>query len=429
MSNHASNPPTEDSLWYYEIGGAEVVPRPLNPNHRSLTLAGSAQLGLGYSCGKFDPVLGVAETLNQVKTGAEDMLRAMTEAATGAIASLPALILQRANPGLYELMQNALVGAKLRVDLATRNCRQMEAAIAQGKNPYHELIVLSKGNDWKRQMSVGGNNIVNAESVVDAANGANGIPWVLGQPAGGQGQLPIQLTSDVAQVGYNIILNRHVAQTAPVSSSVGGRLRQLWSTPQAAASWVVDVVGEHVVTTCANCPKISKPGQGLITGLSRESTALAEKLDAVVASPVPPTRDALEALSGPNVTITREVVEALRELPVQERAIVQSRLVNDIAVSRTLEKSFYARRLLVTGGQVPEVLGNAVATTHVARAVATLDAETERLLFEYKARQEVVSDTAQRLLRRAAGIRETSRGIPKLGPLDNRPLIDGRVPR
>ena len=104
MSNHASNPPTEDSLWYYEIGGAEVVPRPLNPNHRSLTLAGSAQLGLGYSCGKFDPVLGVAETLNQVKTGAEDMLRAMTEAATGAIASLPALILQRANPGLYELM-------------------------------------------------------------------------------------------------------------------------------------------------------------------------------------------------------------------------------------------------------------------------------------------------------------------------------------
>ena len=142
---------------------------------------------MGYSCGKFDPVRGVAETLNQVKTGAEDMLRAMTEAATGAIASLPALILQRANPGLYELMQNALVGARLRVDLATRNCRQMEAAIAQGKNPYHELIVLSKGNDWKRQMSVGGNNIVNAETLVDTANGANGIPWVLGQQAGGQG--------------------------------------------------------------------------------------------------------------------------------------------------------------------------------------------------------------------------------------------------
>ena len=85
--------------------------------------------------------------------------------------------------------------------------------------------------------------------------------------------------------------------------------------------------------------------------------------------------------------------------------------------------------MLITGGQVPEVLGNAVATTHVARAVATLDAEIERLLFEYKARQEVVSDTAQRLLHRAAGIRESSRGIPKLGPLDNRPLIDGRVPR
>ena len=394
-----------------------------------MTIAGSAQLGLGYSCGKFDPVLGVAETLNQVKTGAEDMLRAMTEAATGAIASLPALILQRANPGLYELMQNALVGAKLKVDLATRNCRQMEAAIAQGKNPYHELIVLSKGNDWKRQMSIGGNNVVSAQTGVDTANGANGIPWVLGQPAGGQGQQPIQLTRDVAQAGYNVILNRHVAQTAPASSSVAGRLQQVWSTPEAAASWLVDVIGEHVVTTCANCPKASTPGQGLITGLSQESAALAVKLDAVVSSAAPPTRDVLAAISGPNVTITREVIEALRELPPQERAIAQSRLVNDIAVSRTLEKSFYARRVLLTGGQIPEVIGNTVATDHVVRAVATLDAETERLLFEYKARQEVVSDTALQLLRRATGLRETSRGIPKLGPLDNRPLIDGRVPR
>ena len=392
-----------------------------------MTIAGSAQLGLGYSCGKFDPVLGVTETLNQVKSGAEDMLRAMTQAATGAIASLPALILQRANPGLYELMQNALVGAKLKVDLATKDCRQMEADIAQGKNPYHELIALSKGNDWKRQMSIGGNNAVFAQRQVESVNGGNGIPWVLGQSAGGQGQLPLRLTGDVVKAGYNVTLNRSLGQVDSAPTNVGGRLRQIWSTPQAATTWITNVVGEHEVTTCANCPKTAIPGQGLLPSLASETDDLVEKLDALLASPTHPTRVALAELSGSNIVLTREVIDALAELPRVEQALVKARLVNDIAVSRTLEKAFYARRLLLTGRQIPEVLNSATATEHVNDAVRTLDAETERLLFEYRSRQEVVSDTVQRLMRRAAAIREASRGIPEIGPVDKRPLTDGRI--
>lgn len=425
----ASDPPPENSLWYYEIGGAQVVPQPLNPTRRSMTIAGSAQLGLGYSCGKFDPVLGVAETLNQVKSGAEDMLRAMTQAATGAIASLPALILQRANPGLYELMQNALVGAKLKVDLATKDCRQMEAVIARGRNPYHELIVLSKGNDWKRQMSIGGNNAVHAQQKVEAVNGGNGVPWVLGQSAGGQGQLPLRLTGDVVTAGYNVILNRNVGQVASAPTSVGGRLHQIWPMPDTAVTWITEVVGEHEVTTCANCLKTATPGQGLLPSLSRETTDLAAKLDALLDSPTAPMRSSLAELSGPNIALTREAIEALAELPQGEQAIVKARLVNDIAVSRTIEKAFYARRLLMTGSHIPEALSSATATKHVADAVATLDAETERLLFEYRARQEVVSDTVQRLMRRASSFRQSSRGIPELGPIDRRPLLDGRIPR
>ena len=416
-------------MWYYEIGGAQVVPRPLNPTRRSMTIAGSAQLGLGYSCGTFDPVLGVAETLNQVKSGAEDMLRAMTQAATGAIASLPALILQRANPGLYELMQNALVGAKLKVDLATKDCRQMEADIAQGKNPYHELIVLSKGNDWKRQMSIGGNNAVHAQQHVEAVNGGNGVPWVLGQSAGGQGQLPLRLTGDVVKAGYNVTLNRGVRHADPAPTSIGGRLNEIWSTPQAAVAWITNVVGEHEVTTCANCPKTATPGQGLLPSLANESDDLMAKLDAVLAASIAPTRAKLAELAGPNIALTREAIDALAELSQDERTVVKARLVNDIAVSRILEKAFYARRLLLTGGQIPEVRNSATATSHVTEAVASLDAETERLLFEYRVRQEVVSDTVQRLMRRAASIRETSRGIPELGPIDTRPLLDGRITR
>ncbi|MYD42987.1 MAG: integrating conjugative element protein [Gammaproteobacteria bacterium] len=423
----AANTPTEDSLWYYEIGGAQVVPQPLNPQRQSVSVAGSLELGLGYSCGTFDPMLGVADTLNEVKSGAEDMLKAMTRAATGAIASLPALILQRANPGLYELMQNALVGAKLKVDLATKNCRQMEAEISQGKNPYRELIVLSKGNDWKRQMSLGGNTAVKAEQEVEDANGANGIPWVLGKAAGGNGQKPIHLTSDVVQAGYRITLNQQPSESTTTPLSAAGGLQATWSTAEEAASWVQEVVGEQVVTTCANCPKTSEPAQGLLPSLTRESVAIREQLTTMVESKEPPTQAQLLAVSGPNVMLTREVIEALRELPTTESTIVQERLVNDIAVSRTLERSFYARRLLIAGGQVPEVVASSSASEYVQGAVAALDAETTRLLFEYRSRQQVGSEALVYLLRRADRMQNTSRGIVELGPSDTKPIIDGRV--
>ena len=74
--------PTEDSLWYYEIGGAEPVSAPANPSVVSVTLGGSAQLGLGYSCGKFDPVAAVTNTLNDIGAGVDNMMNAMTAAAS-----------------------------------------------------------------------------------------------------------------------------------------------------------------------------------------------------------------------------------------------------------------------------------------------------------------------------------------------------------
>lgn len=122
----ATRAPTEDSLWYYEIGGAEPVSVPANPSVVSVTLGGSAQLGLGYSCGKFNPVTAVTNTLNNIGAGVDNMMNAMSVAASAAIASLPALILQRANPGLYDMFQNALLKAEETMQLATQSCEQME---------------------------------------------------------------------------------------------------------------------------------------------------------------------------------------------------------------------------------------------------------------------------------------------------------------
>ena len=82
--------------------------------------------------------------------------------------------------------------------MAVKTCEQMEAEIAAGKNPYADLIILSKGNDWKVQMGVGGNDAVSAKEAVERSNGDNGVPWIDGR-AGGQGQAPIAMTGDAGQ--------------------------------------------------------------------------------------------------------------------------------------------------------------------------------------------------------------------------------------
>ena len=425
-SANAPSSPPEDGLWYYEIGGAKPVSAPANPSVTSVSVGGNARLGLGYSCMKLDPVTAVENTLNEVKDGAENMLNAMTQAATGAIASLPAIILQRANPGLYDLFQNALIRAEYKVDLATKSCEQIEAAIGNNKNPYEDLIVLSKGNDWKVQMGISGNDPVTAQEAVESSNGSNGLPWIGGQ-AGGDDQDPIALTGDIAKAGFNVELNRSPSATSPVSYDASRRITQVWSTPDDAANWTIEVVGEHEVTTCEDCSKSSSPGHGLGPILDAEETNVSNELTSIVNSSSSPNLTDLAKVSAPGIAITRQVVESIQTLPQTERHIVVERLATEIAVARTVEKAFLARRTLKSGGQLPEVHANSVAKAHVEQIVKDLDSEIERLVFENRIRKELVSDTIQKLLIRNENRNSESLSVPESGRRDPNPLLDGRV--
>ena len=424
--SYAAQPPTEDGLWYYEIGGAEPVSVPANPAVVSTTLGGSAQLGLGYSCGKFDPVAAVTNTLNDIGSGVDNMMNAMTAAATSAIASLPALILQRANPGLYDLFQNALIKAEETMQLATKSCEQMEAEIAQGKNPYADLITLSKGNDWKVQMGIGGNDAVTAKDTVESSNGDNGVPWIGGQ-AGGTGQPVLEFTGDIVEAGYNINMNRVVTDTSPVPTASATRLSEIWASPAEARDWTVDVVGENIVTTCDTCRKDSIPGTGLLPKLYQESATVTTEIQNLVSGATPPTLANLDQITAPGVAITRQVIEAIREMPASEQSLIMGRLVSEISTARTVEKALYARRLLLSGRQVPEVYATEVAREHADNSIAELDKEIENLLFETRVRKEVVSDTVATLLERAAAKRQSSLTVPEVPTLDANPLRGGRV--
>ena len=375
---------------------------------------------------KSPTVAAVTNTLNNIGAGVDNMMNAMTAAATSAIAALPALILQRANPGLYDLFQNALIKAEETMQLATKSCEQMEAEIAQGKNPYADLITLSKGNDWKVQMGVGGNDAVTAKTTVESSNGDNGVPWIGGQ-AGGSGQPVLEFTGDIVEAGYNINMNRAVTDPTPVPAASSTRLSEIWPSPADARDWTVEVVGENIVTTCDTCRKDSIPGTGLLPKLYQESTSVTTEIQNLVSGATPPTLANLDQITAPGVAITRQVIEAIREMPASEQSLIMGRLVSEISTARTVEKALFARRLLLSGRQVPEVYATEVAREHADNSIAELDKEIENLLFETRVRKEVVSDTVTTLLQRAAARRQSALTVPEVPTLDPNPLRGGRV--
>jgi len=422
-----ANGPASNGLWYYQIGGAKPIRAPANPSVTSIKVDGNGQLSMGYSCGKFDPLASIAHTLNQVKDGADNVVKAMVNAATGAISSLPALILQRANPGLYDLMQNSLIRAELQLDVATKSCEQIESAIANGQNPYQDLLVISRANAWKRELGFGSTTAATAKKNVDKSKGSEGVPWIYGTPAGGDSQPEIKVTSDLAVAGYNLTLNRNLGDLSNPSSSNDKPITKIWASPQESKDWIAETFGEHILTTCESCTKQSVPGRGLLPEINTEQQQLSQDLKALTTSTDPLTITKLDEVSAPGLHITREVIEGLRQLPEPDRSLYRERLASDIALSRTLEKTMYARRLLSSARQLPEAESLPMVQEHARRTIDEIDREMDRLLFEHQARRTILSDTVSSLLLRVQQRRVLSLSIPEQGVRNDDPLMDGRV--
>jgi integrating conjugative element protein (TIGR03755 family) len=276
------------------------------------------------------------------------------------------------------------------------------------------------------QMGIG-TDALTAKTAVQSANGSNGVPWIGGK-AGGAGQPIISVIGDTAKAGYNLTLNRPPTATASVPAGPKApHLAQVWESPKEASKWIVKVVGERVVTTCDGCNKTTVPGHGLLPMYQDERELVRPVMADLVNETTAPTLENLEPVSAPGTAITRQVIEAVRASPPTEQGLVMGRLIDEVAAARTVEKALLARRLLLTGRQVPEVqaIGDAMAETD--RAMAELEREIENLLFETRVRREMVSETVGVLLDWDATRREASRRRPAVPIEDLRPLEQGRV--
>ncbi|MFN9525550.1 MAG: integrating conjugative element protein [Pseudomonadaceae bacterium] len=403
----------------YSIGGGRAVSMGPVSNMRSIGV------GIGWNanliCGDMSLSTTIQNQLNGITNGFQTIMSSVIQNATAAVASLPALIIQRADPGLYNLLTNGILQARLDFDRSKLACRSMAEKMADvaggqvGWSQLADVMVLKQ--------AVASTDAVSAIEQAETSRGNEGVTWIGGDNAGGAGQRPIRIVSDVVSAGYNLVNGRDVDDTSSIApGNCDGNLTcETWSSPAAASAWAVRVLGEQEQRTCETCTKtVTVPGVGLTPLIQEEYETKLEALRELIVGSRPMSADHLQEAGSASLSITRGVIEALRDEPDQD--ILARRLASEVALASVLEKALLLQRTLLTGRKEPNVSANELAQKAVSHESDMLDREIHNLKTELELRRELAGNSPMTIIQRhtvrAAGSRSVYEGDPIPDRLD-----------
>lgn len=397
----------------YSIGGGRAVS--MGPG------VGLTHFGVGLDwnsnliCGNMSISTTLHNQLNGLTNGFQTIMSNVIENATSAVASLPAMLIQRAYPALYNLLTNGILQGRLDFDRSKLTCRAMANRMADTVGGYFGWDQVSESSKMKSAAASSNTDAVAAVEEAEANKGAAGVTWVGGQQSGGEGQPAIKIVADVTKAGYNLLNGRAALDVSSIpSATCAGRLTcSAWSSPALAAEWANKVLGEREQKTCETCTKTqTTPGMGLTTLIQEEYETKVGKLKDLVTGATaisPATLD--EAGAGP-LPVTRAVIEALREEPDQD--MLGKRLASEVALASVMEKALLLQRTLMAGKKEPNVAANDLAVQAIDREIRDLEQEIGTLKTELELRRELAGNAAMAILQRrnlrAAASRGTFQG-------------------
>jgi len=400
---------------YYQLGGGQSLRLPTFQDQAHYPFGASAAYDGGYNCQAFNPAVSLTETVNQLQDSLSNAKAAVITNLTAAVGHLPMYLLARANPTLYNLLNNALIEASESVLLSTKSCETLKRETAEGINPYQQWGSLALSDHWQQEIHLathsGAGDVHAAEQTINETSGDAGIPWVQGIPdgqikrAGGQAQPPIAVLHDTSLAGYNVVLNRALDDDSiPVESSA--LLVTTWADPIEAADWITRVLGETTIQTCqqTDCGSHARAGQGLLSELfDCDQTHCVDHIEtqllALVEADPPWSMADLHALSSVGFSVSPAIIHALQALSPLEQTLTIQRLAQTLAVQHTLDNALLARRLLLTGSRVPTLNENQPAQQVIQAALSELREAMDELLFEETLRREASTQIAQVILK------------------------------
>ena len=396
---------------YYTLGGGSVISQPATRN--SMRKLG---MNIGWSsdlmCGNFDLKTTVGNQLNGVTSGYKNLMGEVIQGATGAVASLPAMVIQRANPGLYDMLTNGVLQANVAFDKAQLNCRNMSK----------RMMNFSDGNKWtqgammeeyKSLVNSGDADAVRVDNESEQLGGKAGRSWIGGEMSGGQGQKAIRPTHDLAAAGYNMMNSLPVLSTDSVhSDSCEGGACKKFESAEKAADAIVQVLGDRSLRTCSNAsectsggeeqqPNTTIAGTGFAPILEETTKTNTEQLVKLVNGSEPPNAANLAKLKTGSLPITAGVIRALQRDP--DNAALTARLAGELAMADTVETALLMRRMLVTGMSEPNAASQPLAISEGDRRVEAIDREITALRNEMELKRELSRNSVLTIIDRENG--------------------------
>lgn len=392
----------------YSVGGGHAVSMSRAPGMYSVGV------GVGWNsnliCGDMSLTTTLENQLNGITEGFQAIMSNVIQNATAAVASLPALIIQRADPGLYNLLTNGILQARLDFDRSKLTCRAIGSRMADLAGEQFGWDQLAEGMALKN--AVASTDAVSAIEEAEDNRGNQGVTWVGGNNAGGEGQEAIKIVGDVTRAGYNLLNGRGVTETSPIDTAAcDDRLTcRTWSSPEVAAAWAVRVLGEKEHRTCDTCTKTqTTPGVGLTPLIQEEYEIKVQALQALVAGNQALSIENLEAAGTRAVPVTRGVIEALRDEPDQD--LLGKRLASEVALSSVLEKALLLQRTLLTGRKEPNIAANRLAQDAIAHESDLLEQEIDNLKTELELTRSLTGNSPMAIMQRQGERSEASRHI------------------
>ncbi len=394
---------------YYTIGGGTVLSQP--PSRSNMQRLG---MNLGWNsdlmCGNFDIKTTVGNQLNGVTNGFKNLMSEVVQGATGAVASLPAMAIQRANPGLYEMLTNGVLQANVAFDKAQLNCQNMSKRMMEfsDTNKWTQAAMLEEA---KKIINSGDADAVGTMNKVEKQpDGKEGVPWMGGEKRGGAGQKAIQPTQDFAQAGFNIMNNLPPTSKSGVpANQCTGAACQRFSSSEEAAKTVTQILGSKSVRTCTNpadCrsggeedqPGSSQPGTGFAPVLDKTTQENLEQLTKLVNSRGAVSAADLAKLKTGSLSVSRGVIESLRRDP--DKSALTQRLAGELAMADTMELGLTMRRMLITGQGEPNA-GNSPAAQDIGnQTIDQLDREITMLKTEMEVRKSIANNAMLTVIER-----------------------------
>jgi integrating conjugative element protein (TIGR03755 family) len=428
--NFPSN--STNSSLYYQMGGGRSVPIPPVDNNVSIPIGAEGDVGLGFSCGMFSPQTTITNSLNDYKDSVQNVQSSVVYNATSAIISFPMYKLAQADPKLYNILNNNVVGAHNQYSMKMKSCEEMQSEALKGKDAYNKYITISRNNSMKKSMTFGDGDLNKAMHKANQLQGDEGVAWStpggkLGASAGGKGQAPIHVIYDTTVAGYNVLLGRDPTDTnAPQQSTHEQQLLNYWKDPNDAAKWVVSVVGDQKITTCkgSECDKASTPGTGLLPFVQTAATDIEKKLSDLVTHPGEITgkvlRDKLLAVSAPGQVVSESLINSISNMNQNAKENTIATLSQNIATSRIVNEALISINMLQIGSEVPNIHAVGPAQTVILGKIRLLQSEINHIMYSVNIRHELNSNVMSSIMDYNNIQNKKAESIPRL---DNKPAI------